>query len=194
LIFHGTRAIFSKVRRYLHVYSAVDPGSGLTYFREFDDGTAGGQSWWIGMTPLSEFIARTTQGFLVTQTLSLAAIINGDIGYQIVPYAATFDAQTPGQSGTHGNPDYSGYRLAREQAGKAKESKITGVWIIARLGLYFAGFEAGTGDPIFVRFVLGGATSAAAHLYLTQAQADLDAARIRKIYKRPDIPVDVIQI
>lgn len=75
--------------------------------------------------------------------------------------------------------------------GKVKPTTITGIWIIVRQGLYFAGFEAGTGDPVFVRFLFG---TVSAHLYLTQAQADTDAKRIIKLYKRPDIPVDVIEI
>jgi hypothetical protein len=74
---------------------------------------------------------------------------------------------------------------------KPKPSTITGLWIITRLSLYFAGFEAGTGDPIFVRFLFG---LTSAHLYLTQVQADQDAGRVRKFYKRPDIPVNVVQI
>jgi len=69
-----------------------------------------------------------------------------------------------------------------------------GIWIIARLFLYFAGFEAGTGDPIFVKYVLGAGRAPNAILYLSPTLAEKDAVRIRKIYKRPDIPVDVVEI
>jgi len=70
-------------------------------------------------------------------------------------------------------------------------SQITGLFIVVRNGLYFAGFEAGTGDPVFVRFLFG---LTSAHLYVTSAQATTDAGRIRKFYKRPDIPVEVVEI
>jgi hypothetical protein len=70
-------------------------------------------------------------------------------------------------------------------------STITGIWIIVRNGLYFAGFEAGSGDPIFVKFLFG---TVSAHLYITQKQADEDSARIRRFYQRPDIPVEVVEI
>jgi hypothetical protein len=79
----------------------------------------------------------------------------------------------------------------RKASSKVKPTTIKNIWIIVRSGMYFAGFEVGTGDPVFVRFLLG---TTSAHLYLTQTQADTDAARIRKFYKRPDIPVDVVQI
>jgi hypothetical protein len=74
---------------------------------------------------------------------------------------------------------------------KVKPSTITGLWIIIRNSLYFAGFEAGTGDPIFVRFLFG---RVSAHLYLTRAQAFAASVPIIKFYKRPDIAVDVVQI
>ena len=75
--------------------------------------------------------------------------------------------------------------------GQVAPTTIEGIFIIVRSGLYFAGFEGGTGDPVFVRFLFG-ATSA--HLYLTEQQASTDAARIRKLFNRPDIPVDVVEI
>jgi hypothetical protein len=94
-----------------------------------------------------------------------------------------------------GFTDYLGNRRVIKselRAGTAsKATTITGIWIIVRMGLYFAGFEAGTGDPVFVRFLFG---TVSAHIYLTQAQAELDAKRIARLEKRPDIPVNVVQI
>ena len=55
--------------------------------------------------------------------------------------------------------------------GKGGLTVSGGIWIIARLFLYFAGFEAGTGDPIFVKYVLGAGKAPNAFLYLSLTQA-----------------------
>jgi hypothetical protein len=89
-----------------------------------------------------------------------------------------FRAPPPSEQGTHG---------------RTGGTKITGIWIIIRQDLYFAGFLRGT--PIFVKYLLPTPpTFQGATLFSDEATADSTAAKIRKIYKRPDIPVDVVQI
>ena len=96
--------------------------------------------------------------------------------------------------GVERKPPPSEDAAAKAKYGKGGLTVSGGIWIIQRLGVYFAGFEAGTGDPIFVKYVLGGGRAPNAFLYLSPTQAERDAVRIRKIYKRPDIPVDVVEI
>jgi hypothetical protein len=150
-----------------------------------------------------------TQGFMLNDKAGIIRMLRGmNLGistlvrgpapdYFLVPpdqqSSFRFTIESPRSTGW---TDFDGTlrRAPPSEAGKGvkvKPSKITGIWVILRQGLFFAGFEAGSGDPVFVRFLFG---TISAHLYLTQAQANTDAVRLRKIYKRPDIPVDVVQI